>query len=172
MEVNRKRKSIYSFEENGITIFSVANFTLNISMCYIYYLTDPITGKVMYVGQTGSPFIRYKQHLDINTQKNYLFRSWIISLKEHGKQPDMTVVEECDFSIASGVEMVHIMQQKEKNPELLNIRMIQHSVKVDRDLWYSVMRYVKDVDNMPGYDISEKIERFIHSCIENKLNNG
>lgn len=59
----------------------------------VYILTDPLSGKVRYVGSSKHPERRYKQHLKdaekIRTDK----QKWIMELIEQGDAPKIKVID-------------------------------------------------------------------------------
>ncbi len=61
---------------------------------YIYTLSHPITNEVRYIGKTINIKRRLKQHLYDKRQTSHK-SSWIISLKDSGLKPVLTVIEEC-----------------------------------------------------------------------------
>lgn len=71
---------------------------------YIYTLSDPDASKVMYVGQTTVLSKRLYGH--VNSSKKNASRKdrWIQSLLAQGKNPLMTIVDECEESTATEIE--------------------------------------------------------------------
>ena len=58
---------------------------------YIYYLTDPITNEVKYVGKTKTPKSRYEQHLRKLDKTNTPKRQWLVELFKKGLKPKNNV---------------------------------------------------------------------------------
>lgn len=81
---------------------------------YVYFLKDPDTNVVKYVGMTNRPESRLVNHLsnsrDAQRSKRLKAsrrREWIKSLKDAGKEPALEIVTVCDSkSLASRIEIV------------------------------------------------------------------
>jgi hypothetical protein len=65
-------------------------------MEYIYYLIDPITDDVKYVGKSKKPKSRYNQHIKKLDKGQTPKRKWLQSLFDQGLKPRLKVVEEVD----------------------------------------------------------------------------
>ena len=92
---------------------------------WIYYLRDPRTQLIRYVGRSRNPIRRLKAHLN-NEDGNKGKRSWILELKKEGLEPELVFVESV-FSMgkAKNRESYHI--RKNRSPHLLNIHGSAHS---------------------------------------------
>ena len=74
-------------------------------MNYIYYLIDPITKIVRYVGNTKNPKSRYRQHLkDAEKKQNTEKQKWIIELKDKKMTPLMEIVKEIENDVEARKE--------------------------------------------------------------------
>lgn len=65
-------------------------------MEYIYYLIDPITEVVKYVGKSKNPKTRYNQHIKKLDKGMTPKRKWLESLFAENLKPRLKVVEEID----------------------------------------------------------------------------
>lgn len=92
---------------------------------WIYYLRDPKTQAIRYVGRSRDPIRRLNAHLN-HEQANKKKWEWILSLKKEGLHPEMVFVESV-FSMgkAKTREAHHI--RKNRSPLLLNIQGAAHS---------------------------------------------
>jgi len=59
----------------------------------VYALIDPETGRVGYIGSTGSPRARYKKHRQPDWETPSPRRNWIQAIKEKGMDPIMIRLE-------------------------------------------------------------------------------
>lgn len=65
--------------------------------CGIYALIDPVTDRVMYVGQAEDIEKRFRQHCDGNTfAGNVQKREWVVGLFHQGRKPECKVLEYCE----------------------------------------------------------------------------
>lgn len=87
-------------------------------VAYIYFLRDPETSEVRYVGQTFSPEVRKKVHL-AGKQGSSKNKQWVNDLSAKGKQPIFEIVEKCDPSEVDEKEILYI--KKYKTESLLNV---------------------------------------------------
>jgi len=78
-------------------------------LVYVYYLIDPETGRVRYVGKTKEPNIRIILHQRV-IMPNHPKWEWILSLKAKGMKPIMKVVEACHRPFGKSREEHHILQ--------------------------------------------------------------
>lgn len=75
---------------------------------FIYALCDP-SGEVRYVGKTDTPHKRLVAHIgrarhNMNRWKAWCYTptrkdSWIMHLLDEGKEPELVILEECDFEV-------------------------------------------------------------------------
>jgi hypothetical protein len=85
---------------------------------YIYGLICPKTARVMYVGQSVDPKLRFSQHLhsDGNTDKDL----WVQELKNEQLHPVFVIIEECAKENLGIRERFWIESMKNANPDLKN----------------------------------------------------
>jgi hypothetical protein len=74
---------------------------------YIYYLLDPETMDVRYVGKSIEPMIRIVLHQRV-IMPNHPKWEWVLSLKEKGLAPILKIVECCDRKIGKSREEHYI----------------------------------------------------------------
>jgi len=86
---------------------------------YIYYLKDPFTEQVRYVGKTFEPKSRFSSHLAGKGNKNK--SNWIKSLKVQNSIPLMEIVEECTNENCAEREIFHISNARENNYPIFNV---------------------------------------------------
>lgn len=101
-----------------------AIYTLSdIGMTTIYTLSDPDSGRVMYVGKSVNPASRYKVHLsDADCGVNSPKCKWIRRLGDAGKKPVLTVIDHVDEDGDwEKVEKQWIRHYAEINPGLVNV---------------------------------------------------
>jgi len=82
----------------------------------IYGLAHPSTGLIWYVGASGHPTRRVRQHCSKGASKRV--RTWIASLDA---EPVKTILEAADIANWQERERYWIEAQKKQNPELLNV---------------------------------------------------
>lgn len=63
---------------------------------FIYYLIDPITNVVKYVGKSKKPKTRYSQHIKKLDKSMTPKKRWLLGLFEEGLKPRLQIVKECD----------------------------------------------------------------------------
>lgn len=88
---------------------------------YIYTLICPVKDKVMYVGKTEHPEVRYNNH--ITTSRKFPLgkkAAWINSLLSIGLAPKMEIVETCDSATWVERESFWISHYLNQNDELTN----------------------------------------------------
>lgn len=71
---------------------------------YIYVLTCPVDGCVRYVGKSGNPKSRYRQHITKLDAQPTPKRKWIEMLKTQGLQPKMEIIAESHGDEARQIE--------------------------------------------------------------------
>lgn len=88
---------------------------------YIYYLKDPRTNEVKYVGKTKRPKARFKQHITKLDKTMTPKKKWLLELRSKGLIPKMTIAQEV---IGDGrkAEQFHLNKHKDTalnihNPE-------------------------------------------------------
>jgi hypothetical protein len=86
---------------------------------YIYKLIDPRDGLPRYVGQTGNPSRRFRQHVK-NTQAAPEKYAWINELKSIGMTPAMIVIQEVKRCCADCVEAYWIYRFTQRGYPLVN----------------------------------------------------
>jgi hypothetical protein len=114
---------------------------------YIYGLKDPITGEIKYVGKTGDPAKRLKEHLRDggNIQKFF----WIKELEKQNLQPSMEIIDVCDLNDVDAKEEKYVEEYLKKN-ELFNVALtpkdpnIEHCIFMIKKLGH---RIPKDLDS-------------------------
>jgi predicted GIY-YIG superfamily endonuclease len=81
----------------------------------LYYLKDPFTNKIKYVGITSNIKNRKRQHIFRNTaQKNPRLLAWVELLKSQNAFPEIEVVKEFqDYESAHRFEILIINKYKE-----------------------------------------------------------
>jgi len=103
---------------------------LNTKTKWLYYLVDPITKKVMYVGISRDPIKRLEGH---KVQKdNKTKYNWIKKLKKEGLSPELRFVVEAEDSKAKALESQHIRKFGIEN--LLNKRAEDLSTRLEMRL--------------------------------------
>lgn len=78
-------------------------------MYYLYYLIDPITNKVRYIGITNNPERRLKEHIRDSKRKNSHKDNWIKKLIKFNLLPIQKVVlenESKDFIIQKEIDSI------------------------------------------------------------------
>jgi len=89
---------------------------------YIYTLNCPDTGKVMYVGRTNKPNVRYASHIRSNYFGHmYPVCHWIACVLISGKVPQMNVIDMCSESDSRNKEIEWIRHYLSVNPDLTNV---------------------------------------------------
>lgn len=83
---------------------------------YVYYLVDPDTKEVRYVGKTMNPKTRMASHCK---HPGKSIKSWVETLKAHGKRPVMVLVEKTTPDRIREAEARHI--QERSSDGLLNV---------------------------------------------------
>lgn len=90
---------------------------------FMYYLTDPETDEVRYVGQAMCPRNRYITHCNPNEHEgNQAKHKWIASLVSKGLKPIMHVFERCNLREANKREKQLIGEFAEAGHPLVNKR--------------------------------------------------
>ncbi len=87
---------------------------------FIYTLSCPITGDIVYVGKTNNLRSRFNQHKKDKRNITKL-KSWIISLAKKGLFPIMEIIDECDETNWENTEVFWIQQLKCWGFKLKNI---------------------------------------------------
>ena len=89
----------------------------------VYYLQDPITKEIRYVGVTTQTLNnRLSGHIyDAKNKKGRHVLHWIASILEQGLKPEIHLIEECDDSIWQDREMYWIKEYKDRGYNLTNI---------------------------------------------------
>lgn len=64
------------------------------STVFIYALTDPVTNIPRYIGKTGNPEERYKNHVNVARDLPTHKRNWINKLKRQNLKPVMEILDE------------------------------------------------------------------------------
>lgn len=93
-------------------------------MVYIYILIDPITNKIRYVGQSTTPKVRYRDHINYakRNNDNYHVYNWIRKLLNDNKKPILKIIETCEnYSKANEYEKKWIKHYKDNGENLTNI---------------------------------------------------
>lgn len=60
---------------------------------HVYYLIDPRTNEVKYVGKTKNPKSRYKQHITKLDKTMTPKKRWLLELRSKGLQPKMIIAQ-------------------------------------------------------------------------------
>lgn len=92
----------------------------------IYKLTDPISNKIRYVGQTKKElFLRLAGHIhSVYHKRNRIlsdFTDWIENLLKVNKIPTIELIEECDDDKANEIEKYYIIKLSKNGEDLLNV---------------------------------------------------
>jgi len=61
---------------------------------YVYYLVDPRTKEVKYVGKTKNPMSRFKQHMTKLDKTSTPKKRWLQELFAKGMKPKMIIAQE------------------------------------------------------------------------------
>jgi len=89
---------------------------------FIYYLVDPISNEIRYIGQTDNPKHRFHTHLKDELSIDKF--AWIESLRKRSLYPILKVVKEIEDSIhplyASWREKKHILNALKNSSQLFN----------------------------------------------------
>jgi len=83
---------------------------------YIYALTDPDTGEIRYVGRTRNPARRLSRHIQPMFNSRSV-RQWI---REMGRAPQMTIIEQCSGDVVVEREAYWIASYESNGARLLN----------------------------------------------------
>lgn len=128
---------------------------------WVYFLRDPRTFQVMYVGMTKDPAIRAVSHMQADSS-NPLKAEWISGLKRKGKRVILDVVfGPFDHTVASRVEATLIAShiKLEHNLNGNAGARLKRSVKSDCDLVESFCSIVEDAvvsGRFPASVLAEK----------------
>lgn len=88
---------------------------------YIYYLIDPITKEIRYVGKTEDPWKRLDDHINHDWKYTFSKRTcWIIHLLKQNLCPIMVVIDQCSLNVWQQEEVYWIAYFKEIGCDLLN----------------------------------------------------
>jgi len=89
----------------------------------VYALSDPETGRVMYIGKSVDIDFRYRQHISMYADDNNLRKAeWLSCLLRKGLEPTLTVLRRCQTeSEMSAAERELIRQHKALGEAELNI---------------------------------------------------
>lgn len=89
----------------------------------VYALSDPETGRVMYIGKSVDIDFRYRQHISMYADDNNLRKAeWLSRLLRKGLEPTLTVLRRCQTeSEMSAAERKLIRQHKALGEAELNI---------------------------------------------------
>lgn len=89
----------------------------------VYALSDPETGRVMYIGKSVDIDFRYRQHISMYADDNNLRKAeWLSRLLRKGLEPTLTVLRRCQTeSEMSAAERELIRQHKALGEAELNI---------------------------------------------------
>ena len=89
----------------------------------IYVLKNPISRRIVYVGQTiNSLDVRLKGHYsDALSNKSRLVCTWIKSLFDRGLEPIIEEVCQCDIKDLDKLEKFYIQRYRDLGVELLNL---------------------------------------------------
>jgi len=88
---------------------------------YVYYLIDPRTKEVKYVGKTKNPPSRYKQHITKLDKTMTPKKRWLLELRSKGLMPKMIIAQEVNGE-GRDEEQYHLNRHKDTalnihNPE-------------------------------------------------------
>lgn len=88
---------------------------------YIYYLVDPRTKEVKYVGKTKNPGARYKQHMSKLDKTMTPKKRWLLDLFSKGLKPKMTIAMVVDID-GREEEQYHLDKHKDTALNIHNPR--------------------------------------------------
>ena len=88
---------------------------------YIYKLSDPITGKIKYVGKSNDPKKRLSDHI-YNCDRTITHKNnWVKSLLEKGERPILEILEVVDQSNWERHEIYWIEKLRDEGHDLTNM---------------------------------------------------
>lgn len=90
---------------------------------YIYQLSDPRNGMVMYIGCCTNPFYCETRHRSIcKTATQPRKKSWVAELRAAGFRPVFKILQKVLYQQAHGLETIYIRSYEESLPgQLLNV---------------------------------------------------
>ena len=86
---------------------------------YVYYLIDPRTKEVKYVGKTKNPPSRFKQHIKKLDKTMTPKKKWLLELRAKGLQPKMIIAQEVNGD-GRAEEQYHLDRHKDTTQEREN----------------------------------------------------
>lgn len=86
---------------------------------FIYYLSDPTTGQIRYVGKAKNPGVRFYNHLKEEDRKTHK-QDWIQSLLSKGLKPILTTLDEVNETAWPMLEAAYIQFFYEQGCQLTN----------------------------------------------------
>lgn len=90
----------------------------------IYSLSDPITGHIKYIGKTCNLKERHAQHCAVSLRKNDK-NIWLLSLKDKGLKPIISIIEQCGEMEANEREIYQIKSHIDKGCNLFNKHLLR-----------------------------------------------
>ncbi len=97
---------------------------------YVYYLTDPRTNEVKYVGKTKNPKARFKQHITKLDKTMTPKKKWLLELASKGMKPKMMIAMEVRGE-GREEEQYHLDRHRDTALNIHNPRRGQASRKLD-----------------------------------------
>lgn len=132
---------------------------------WIYYLVDPITQKVRYVGSSVDPTKRFQNHL--SEKRSSKKQSWIKRLEKKGLTPELRfVVQGNDVEIRK-LEAKHIRKFNPK--DLFNKRTEDRDCRIEFRLKEDEFEYIKDLANKFA---DGNVSRFIRWAVNYSCEHG
>lgn len=88
---------------------------------FIYYLADPITKKIVYIGKTKNPTKRLKDHCRKDTRNRCKLDNWKNQIIDQGLKPEMKILEEVTENDVNDREKFYINFYLSNGNNLLNM---------------------------------------------------
>jgi GIY-YIG catalytic domain len=88
---------------------------------YIYYLSDPRTSQVRYVGKSRDPLTRLNHHVASRVNYSNPFQRWMAELISNGLQPQLTVLEKIPENREEDFEAKWILHYRVQGCDLFNV---------------------------------------------------
>jgi len=142
-------------------------------MRYIYYLKDPVTLEVRYVGQTNDIKRRYNDHIsssiknDSDSYNTYKAR-WIRKLINNGYKPIIEIIDQCNTIDESNfLEKFYIEKLTNEGLNLTNSHVIDLTeISINTKLKMSSAKKGKKLEEIVGFEKSLELKNYYSERIK------